>query len=274
MSTIHMKHTNTEIAQSFSSWLARFHSIVLLLIAFHFSFLIINCGLDVEDPNSPLAPVWVQKSLPEEWPERGIDAHESDGIYLEWESGPEEDIKWYNIYRATWYGINDSLGEYALLTRLETGSTPEMEYIDRSADIRTKYFYKAKAEDASGNLSQFSDSLVYSLLPQLNSEWMHPNGSTVWLNDNRALSWLYSNAIEMEDYYLTILGSTNEFVFRVAILPENYIDISESWQIPLDVPLDSGKIYKWRIDTGANYLNGRETSGSESIWATFLFAGD
>ena len=269
-----MKHTSTKIAQSFSSWWARFHSIVLLHITFHFSFLIFNCGLDVEDPTPPSPPVWVQKSLPEEWPERGIDAHESGGIYLEWESGLEEDVEWYNIYRATWYSINDSLGEYDLLTRVEAVSSPEMEYIDRSADIRTKYFYKVNAEDASGNLSLFSDSLIYSLLPQLNAEWMHPNGLNVWLNDNRTLSWLYSNAIEMEDYCLTILGSANEFVFRVAILPENYVDISESWQIPLDVPLDSGKLYQWRIDTGANYLNGRETSGSESLWATFLFAGD
>ena len=111
-----------------STW-ARLRYWLFPLLTFNFAFLISACGLDVEDPTPPSPPVWVQKSLPEEWPEQGIDAHESDGIYLEWEPNPDEDITAYRIHRATLYAINDSLGDYGLLTTLELESTPRLEYI-------------------------------------------------------------------------------------------------------------------------------------------------
>ena len=52
-------------------------------LTFSLSLLTIQCGLNIEDSTPPSPPVWVQKSLPEEWPEPGIDAHESGGIFLE-----------------------------------------------------------------------------------------------------------------------------------------------------------------------------------------------
>jgi hypothetical protein len=96
-----------------SFWVLRKFWLQLILF-FQISFLFFQCGLDVEDPTPPPPPIWVQKSLPKEWPERGIDAHESGGISLEWESNFSEEIVAYNIYRATWYELNDSLGEYEL----------------------------------------------------------------------------------------------------------------------------------------------------------------
>ena len=86
----------------------------LLLSLIFFNF--ISCGLDIEDPTPPSTPVWVQKSLPEIWPERGIDAHESGGIFLEWEPNPEDDIEAYSIFRAERFEEDDSLGKYELLT--------------------------------------------------------------------------------------------------------------------------------------------------------------
>ena len=76
-----------------------------------------SCGIDVEDPKLPKSPTWVHKSFPEEWPERGIDAHETNGIYLEWEPNGGTDISAYHIYRATYYEYNDSLGHYEFLAR-------------------------------------------------------------------------------------------------------------------------------------------------------------
>jgi hypothetical protein len=245
-----------------------------LLLILNFSFLIFHCGLDVEDPTPPSPPVWVEKSLPEEWPERGIDAHESGGIYLEWEPNSEEDIVAYNIYRAKWINEIDSLGDYNLLYRLEVESMSRMEYIDLGVQTGAKYYYKLKSEDTAENLSEFSVSQFYTLLHQINIETMSPNGQTLVLDQNRNLSWRYFYDIDMEDYCLTVLDDMNEIVFRGVIMPENYVSSSESTKIPADIVLGVDHRYQWRIDIGAIYIENRETSGSESLWATFLYAGD
>ena len=239
----------------------------------HFSLLIFNCGFDVEDPTPPSPPVWVQKSLPEEWPERGIDAHESGGIYLEWEQNPEADVFAYNVYRATWYDVIDSLGEYDLIKRLETDKVRWSEYIDREINLRIKYVYKLKAENVAGNLSQYSDSLHYSLLPNIRYELMVPNGLTDPL-PNVGLCWGYTTTIEMEDYCITVLNAENEVIVRSIVAPGNYTGGLEFWDIPDDLIFNDGETYKWRIDTGAKYIDNRETAGSESPWATFLYVGE
>ena len=123
---------------------------LLALLTLNFALLISACGLDIEDPTPPSPPVWVQKSLPEEWPERGIDAHESGGIYLEWYSQPEIEIMAYHVFRATWYETLDSLGDYELLASLERGSIGSTEFVDEEISILVRYFYKLKAENDSG----------------------------------------------------------------------------------------------------------------------------
>jgi hypothetical protein len=245
---------------------------LLLLFTFHFSlFTIQACGLDIEDPTPPLPPVWVQKSLPEEWPERGIDAHESGGIYLEWMANQAEDIVAYYVYRAIWHSANDSIGDYILLTRLETISSPDLEYIDREAEIRIPYYYKLRSEDIAENISNYSDSLFYSLLPQLNVATMNPNDENDTLDIQRRLSWRYHTSNEMENYCLTILTDTNELILRNVLTPGNYVGSDESWQIPSGILLIDANKYIWRIDTGAFYMSGFETAGSESQWATFIY---
>lgn len=240
-----------------------------------FSILILNsCGLDVEDSTPPSAPRWVEKSYPEEWPERGIDAHESSGITLEWEPSIDDDIVAYNIYRATYYNLNDSLGDYRQIRRFETASTPKLCYVDEAVEIRSEYWYLINCQDAGGNSSRYSDSVTYTLLPQIGFSSMTPNSLTDTLDAARALIWGYWYAIEMENFCLTILTEENEFVTRVTVLPGNYIGSLETWQIPHETLLDSGNIYQWRIDIDAKYVDGRETAGSESQWATFVYDGD
>jgi len=232
-----------------------------------------SCGVDVEDPTPLSQPQWVQKSLPREWPERGIDAHESGGIFIEWKLKAEEDIVAYNIYRAIWYDVNDSLGSYELLTRLEAESNTDLKYIDKSALEGIQYYYALKSMGVSANMSEFSNSLFYSLLQQHISERMTPNGLTAQLGENRKLRWIYGYEREMEDYCLTVLTYKNELISRDIIMPGNYTSGDESWQIPVDVVLDSGSVYQWRIEGNAKYIDGRETAGSESSWATFLYLG-
>ena len=246
-----------------------------LLIIYHLLFIILlSCGLDIEDPTPPSPPVWVQKSLPEEWPERGIDAHETGGIFLEWEPNTEENIAVYLIFSARYYPENDSLGDYEILGSNAFESTISFNFLHSEAVTRIKYYFKLKAEDSAGNLSIFSDSLGYMLLPSLNTETMAPNGNSDTLHADRFLTWRYPYSTEMEDYGLTVLTQNNELIVRVQLSPTDYVNGLESWQIPESVVLASSQIYKWRIDIGAKYVNEFETSGSESAWAIFLYHGE
>jgi hypothetical protein len=233
-----------------------------------------SCGLDIEDPTPPSSPVWFQKSLPEEWPERGIDAHETEGIYLEWEPNPEENVTAYLVFCARYYQENDSLGDYEKLGRNTSESTISFNFLHSEAAIRTNYYYKLKAEDSAGNYSVFSDSIGYTLLPSLDMETMTPNGNRDTLNNSRSLSWKYNYDIEMENYCLTLLTQNNELIYRILISPTDYVNGQEWWQIPESVVLDSTEIVKWRIDVGAQYINDLETFGSESNWATFSYVSN
>jgi hypothetical protein len=264
--------SNTSVHQKTLWVFVKLVSTIFLVLQLSIS--IIQCGLDIEDPTPPSRPHWVQKSLPGEWPEKGIDAHESGGIFLEWKSSLDDDIIAYIIYRATMYPGSDSLGNYELLIRLETESNAEGVYIDEQVVLRTRYFYKIKSVDLANNISVFSDSINFSIIPWSSLSSMNPNGLDDPLGPEMSLNWYYLNRIEMEDYCLTILDQNNDLVLREQFLPGNYASGGmESWFIPNNIILEPGVIYKWRLDTGARYVLGRETSGSESQWAIFLFIG-
>ena len=247
---------------------------ILASSGFHFSLLIFNsCGIDVEDPTPPSPPQWVEKSLPEEWPERGIDAHESGGIYLEWEPNTEDNILANLIYRAEYFDDNDSLGQYEQIDRLEASSNATLEYVDTDLKVRTQYYYKLKSADLSENRSDFSDSLCFGVLPQISIGTMAPNGLLDSLNKDMKLYWRYTYSVEMEDYCLTMVNQNGDYIFREVFTPGNYLDGTESREIPESVTLVPGQIYRWRVDTAARYENDVETAGSESNWATFVFPG-
>jgi hypothetical protein len=250
---------------------ARLRCWLFPLLIFNFSFLIFQCGLDVEDPTPPSPPVWVEKSLPEEWPECGIDAYENNSIYLEWETNTDEDIEAYWIYRAEGDGYNDTIGKYNSLIRLDGNNMTSQWYIDQSARPGISYYYKIRAEDRAGSLGEYSASILYSLLPVILVETMTPNGLNNLIEEDRTLRWRYRNYNEMEDYTITILTEENSLVIRSSDMPGNYVGGNENWNIPIDITLISGMIYKWRVDTGGHYVDGYETAGSESYWAYFKY---
>jgi len=245
-----------------------------LLLTFNFSLLILQCGLDIEDPTPPSAPVWVQKSLPEEWPERGIDAHESGGIFLEWEPNPiEENVTTYLLHRAEYFELEDSLGDFELLSTLILESSSASEYIDRSTMVNSRYHYVLIAEDASENQSTPSDTLDYMRLGAMSSAWMLPNGLSVPLDSDRKLLWTFSFEVAMENYTITIMSADNGLILRRELTPGNYTGGRDYFTVPHTIVLTSGSVYKWRVDMGGHYAEGRETAGSESPWATFLYSG-
>jgi hypothetical protein len=246
-------------------------SLLLGFLIFNFSILILQCGLDIEDPTPPSAPVWVQKSLPEEWPERGIDAYEGGGIFLEWEPVADENILAYLIYRAELFDYNDSMGDYRTVIIIENQPNTDLGYIDTEVQRGVKYFYKLKSEDNSENKSDYSDSIAYSLLHEPNPGELSPNGFQVRLNDERQLRWRYYFWGEAENYCLTILTANNDLVSREILMPQNYLGSPQTWDIPDAIVLISGHIYKWRIDASAKFIGELETEGSESPWATFVY---
>jgi hypothetical protein len=228
-----------------------------------------SCGVDVEDASLPLSPQWIEKSLQDEWPEYGIDAHELGGIVIEIECKIE--VYAYLLYRSFQDDITGLSSKDSLIGQIMVESNDDLKFLDRETELGVKYSYKCRALDNTGNLSPFSDSLTFMLLPSISISTMVPNGVSVPLPDSRKLQWAYDHHIEMEEYCLTILTEENTLVSRKSFAPSNYINNTEYWTIPQSVPLEIGARYKWRIDVGANYLNGVEGTGSESLWATFQY---
>ena len=245
---------------------------IISQLATIFAIILFSCGLDVEDATPPSKPIWIQKSLPEEWPERGIDAHESGGIYLEWESSQSENIIAYTIYRATWFDVNDSLGEYESLAQVDTESAENTEYLDQSAELRIRYYYKLKSTNSADSQSAFSDSVHYMLIPSISVQSLNPNGVLDTLGAERSLSWAWNYHNEMQDYILTIVTLNGELVYRIMLQPGSYDGSGEEWIIPDSIQFEVDTRYLWRIDTGGDYIDNREMTGSESPWATFMVA--
>ena len=262
-----IRHINYSVYESLPLLFKLLYGISIYILFFQY------CGMDVELPTPPSPPIWVEKSLPEDWPERGIDAHENGGIVLEWEPNIEDIIIAAYIYRASGNDIIDSIGNFDLIERVEYESMANHVYIDDYAIPGRKYYYKMKVEDESNNLSVSSDTISYFLLPKPKIEWMDPNGFNSYLDQDRDLSWRYGYALELENYRLTLVTSENELLGRIIIFPGNYLGYNEYWQIPQSIILEDGIIYKWRIETAAKYVDGKETKGSESSWATFRYSG-
>ena len=250
------------------------HSLIAILVMLALPVLISQCGLDIEDPTPPSAPRWVQKSFLEVWPERGIDAHESGGIYMEWLPNPEDNVVAYYIYRAEYYTLGDSLGDFEQLSRFDMESINALEFIDSDAKLQQKYFYTIRASDNSKNMSVFSDTITYMSLIQVPLGLMSPNGTHDILPNTRELRWSYNYLFETENYCLTILSQNDELILRSSFFPTNYSGWTESWHIPDEIYFESGNIYKWRIDGIGSYDDNIETAGSESEWASFMYRKD
>jgi len=243
--------------------------IMLLILGQIMIFNLHSCGFDIEDPTPPPSPQWKQKSLPEAWPETGIDAHETGGIYLEWEANLlDYEIKKYHLYRADFNEITELTANYELLITLDVESLGLNEFIDRSVDENAIYSYKICSEDASNNVSSFSDSVHYILLQSISISAMAPNGNIFEGVVDIEFQWEYNHDIPMENYTITILDGQGNLFTRSEFSPGNYIGEVEHWRVQDSIQFVPD-VYSWRIDMGSRYVEGYETGGSESPWATF-----
>lgn len=179
----------------------------------------------------------------------------------------EDNVTHYLLHRAEYFALEDSLGDFKLLSTLRSAFV----HIDRSTTVNTRYHYTLVARDGSENRSAPSDTLGYMRLAEVRSDLMLPNGLSVSLNSDRKLQWIYSYNVAMENYTITILDADNGLILRRELTPGNYIGSGEYFIVPDNIVLLSDCIYRWRVDMGGQYVEGCETAGSESDWATFLY---
>lgn len=244
---------------------------IVLIIAY---LILLGCGYDVEDSTSPDPPQWVPKSLPEEWPEQGIDAYEGGGVVVEWYANDkDQNVKEYKLYRSRHSDFSGSSNQFEMIaSQLDIGSDV-YQIIDQNIEFGEIYEYKLRCVDISDYSSEFSNSIMYLPYIPTNPATMTPNGHNQTLASDRSLQWKYSYNTPMEDYTLTILDEFDQFIFRRQFLPGNYTGEIEEFVIPDSVYFVMGRTYKWRVDLSGSYQDGRERAGSESPWAIFLYSG-
>jgi len=191
---------------------------------------------------------------------------------LEWELNPDiENIAKYMIFRAQYYDLLDSLGDFRYLTSIPSSSILKPEHIDATVLPGSIFYYRLRAIDASDNQSSYSDSVAYSNFLPVREETMQPNGPNELLGEDRRLSWAYDYHMHLERYCITILDIENNLIFRDISNPSSYVGGAQTWSIPDQVVFNSDEQYKWRVDLEANITNGYEAAGAESPWATFKY---
>jgi hypothetical protein len=186
-------------------------------ILYAFLFIVITlplgmggCGEDSssEDDIAPQKPVIIQRSDDGAYPQQGVRPEPSQNpedywVKLEWQRNPETDVKGYSIWRGTFnylegrrYRIADL--EYGFHLPTAPGVTRHT-WIDvgngtgGARDLLAPilgepqpYFWMIQAFDESGNVSEFSDTVFYTLIE-------NPYQLTVARNapDSYSLGWRY-----------------------------------------------------------------------------------
>lgn len=231
--------------------------------------LLMGCGFDLEDPDPPSRPQWMPKSVPEAWPEQGIDAHESGGILLEWMEVDDE-IDGLKIFRAQQIAGSDSLTDFGEVSDLQQAYlAQEGTYLDDTISDDVRYHYYLRSYNSAGNLSEPSDTISYLILPPVYS--LRPFSITDTLTHPVVLGWTYRYTTAMEDYVLTVLDSINQLVYRNRFNPSTYIEARDRHILPDSVLMESNSTYSWRVDVQGSYRLDLESSGGESGWAYFYY---
>jgi len=239
-----------------------------------FSVIFITCGENLEDPNPPARPQWVEQSLPYDTTESGVDADpDGDKINLEWPTGSEDDLNSYQIYRASGSAEN----KYSLIDEVDavpvTGAVNE--FVDGNILIGTQYYYFCRSVDQAGNLSPHSDTITYKLIQKVNL--LSPSGTISITQPTFRWTDMSSSASE---YVIRVEQiSPHKVIWLSAITRQNYT-IGDPQSLIYgggeifylaQASLTQGINYRWRVDAIATFdRNGHEIAGSESNWGLFI----
>jgi hypothetical protein len=255
----------------YSPLISSFRKTILALILFSIG----NCGIDVEDAEAPEAPLWVKKSAPIDWPERGIDAHEGGQIFLQWNASRDEDVGEYLLYRSLSDSKKDTLKHTALIANIESNSMEIYSYLDNEINELDYYAYWLIALNDAGNRSMNSDTLYYSVMPSIYYDTMIPNSLSLPVIPPIQFSWNPGYWVEMliQDFTITIIREDGVMIIRERFAPSNYVSHVETWVLPNTFDLEPS-LYHWRIDVASDYHGDVEAQGGESEWAAFRVPGE
>lgn len=186
-----------------------------------------------------------------------------NAIRITWDVSVEETLAGYRIYRNTTPETEDpqSIAEV---------SENDGYYEDSDAIIGVKYYYRISAFDDKGNESEKSDAVSYTLLEK--PALVEPVDQAVVETAAPAFAWLgvpgasaytisvYSrdDARDWEEVW------RSEKTYPYQNLRRKYNDDNRAVK-----PLESGKSYRWRVDSSGGYA-----SGSQSRWRYFLVISD
>jgi hypothetical protein len=232
-------------------------------------FFIIGCfGEDIEDPQPPATPRWVEKSSPEDTLECGIDAYpEGDGIFLEWYRNLDEDLEGYRIYRAEGspdigFSMLVDIGEFDLDTL----------FFDDSVRFDIDYFYYLIAYDQAGNKSEHSDTIRYQVIEKVGL--LKPSGEI----SERQPDFVWNDSSEGTDkskYVIRVENYPSGEIIWISNFSPDYGSFEQKAKYNADGKarygsLVSGESYRWRIDA-IKWLDNsnRDIAGSESNWGYF-----
>lgn len=245
----------------------------------------------VDNPNISV-PEFIEKSMPYELEETGIDAHYENAIYLEWEepaTREAEGILGYYLYRGTFQDGEYSFDKVANVVRESIGNiNPSDSYVDYTVNLDTTYYYYLRSYNDFGVSRETSDTAYFQLVYKANL--YSPLGD---VTDNKTRFYFSYGSTHIDDisYLYMRLFYNDNGAFRIKYFTKSerydlsngrfyvYLDNSNSHVHVLTDNLsigDDGKRYlekgqyKWRVDAVSTEPDGvAETQGSESNWGYF-----
>jgi len=244
--------------------------IFLFIICLLFS----SCGENLEDPDPPSRPQWIEKSLPYDTTESGIDADPNgDVIVLEWLTGNEDDLDSYRIYRTS--GSTEE--DFILLDEMNANPVAgsESEYIDENITVGSFYFYFIRAVDQAGNLSPRSDTLEYKITQKVNI--LSPSGTIATVKPT--FQWADPVSASSEYVIRVEQFSPNRVIWLAGLTRQTYT-VGEPQSLVYGAgtvfylaqsELSRGVNYRWRLDAVTSFnRDNTEIAGSESNWGYFI----
>jgi len=231
-----------------------------------------RCGESIEDPDAPVAPVWVCKSAVTDTIATGIRPYnDGNGIVLEWHPNLEEDISGYKLYKSE----KDIDNKFLMTADINAFSLSGADtfFVDDSVKFGTDYYYYLRAYDQAGNKSNPSDTIQYAVISKV--EPLNPTGT---LNSQPTkFEWNDFSNLQPECIIRLENFETHNVIWISHFTTPNYGDFYQSKNFNFDglAELDtlaSGQWYRWCIKAIAYFdqHTNIDISGSVSNWAYFI----
>jgi len=155
----------------------------------------------------------------------------AQAIQLYWSHHPENDIKYYGIYKDT-----------TASPEIEIAKVPatDTNYIDNDITIGQKYYYRITAVDSADNISEFSDDIL--IIAQHPTPVELVSFSAEFINNNIELIWLTKS--ENNNLGFEIQKSTDSISFKkIGFIPGSGTSANPHSYNFLDSDICCGKYY-------------------------------